>query len=88
MSQRKETFYIARDEKHSRIRLTTNDCDIVRAYAARNDRSLTAELHYLILDASHCRIDDHLRSIKKLEEQLDQVIAVTQQYKKRYGPLH
>jgi hypothetical protein len=48
MSQRKETFYITRDEKQTRIRVTDDDYNIVKAYAARNDRTLTAELHYLI----------------------------------------
>jgi hypothetical protein len=87
MSQRKETFYIRRDENHTRIRVAENDYKIMRACDSRNERTITAELHYLIGDGSHCRTDNHLEKIKKLEEQLDQVIAIAQQYKKRYGPL-
>ncbi len=75
MSQRKETFYIARDEKHTRIRVTQDDYDIIRAYASRNERTLTAELHYLIAEASHCRLENHLEKIQKLEMQLDQRLA-------------
>ena len=88
MSQRKETFYITREEKHTRIRVAENDYDIVRAYASSNDRTLTAELHYLISEASHCRLDDHLKKIKKLEEQLDKVIRIAQEYKQKFGPLN
>ena len=86
MSHRKETFYIGRGEKNSRIRVTENDSVIVKAYAVHNGRSLTAELHYIISEASHCRMDNHLEKINKLEAQLDQVIAIAQQYKKKYGP--
>ena len=50
--------------------------------------SLELNLHYLIVEASHCRPDDHSGLIKKLEEQLDQVVALAQQYKQRYGPLN
>jgi len=32
-------------------------------------------------------MDNHLEKIKKLVYQLDQVIALAQQYKKKYGPL-
>jgi hypothetical protein len=88
MSQRKETYYITREEKHTRIRVAENDYNIVRAYASSNDRTLTAELHYLIFEASHCRLDDHLKKIKKLEGQLDQVIKIAQEYKQKFGPLN
>ena len=88
MSIRKEAFYIARNENQTRIRVTENDYDIIKAYASSNERTLTAELHYLILEGSHCRMDNHEEKIKKLETQLDQVIALAQQYKKKYGPLH
>jgi len=88
MSQLKETYYITREEKHTRIRVAENDYNIVRAYASGNDRTLTAELHYLIFEASHCRLDDHLKKIKKLEGQLDQVIRITQEYKQKFGPLN
>jgi hypothetical protein len=86
MSQRKETFYITRDEKHTRIRVTEPDYNIIKAYASRNERTITAELHYLIVEASRCRLE-HQKKIKKLEDQLDRVIAVAQGYKRKYGPL-
>ena len=88
MSERKDTFYITRDENQTRIRVTENDYKIVRAFAARHERSISAELHYLIAEASKCRLDNHLEKIKKLEDQLDQVISLAQEYKKRYGPLN
>ena len=88
MSERKETFYITRDENQTRIRVTENDYKIIKAYASHNERTLTAELHYLISEASHCRLDNHLEKIRKLEGQLDQVIDLAQRYKKRYGPLN
>ena len=87
MSQRKETFYISRKENQTRIRLTENDYRIVKAYATHNERTLTAELHYLIAEGSHCRLDNHQEHIKKLEAQLDQVIALARQYKNKYGPI-
>jgi hypothetical protein len=86
MSQRKETFYIRRDENHTRIRVAEDDYKIIKAYASRHERTITAELHYLIMDGARCRLE-HEDKIKKLEYQLDQVIALTQEYKKRYGPL-
>ncbi len=88
MSERKETFYITRKENHTRIRVAENDYRIIKAYAASHERTLTAELHYLILDASRCRTDNHVAKIKKLEGQLDQVIALARQYKEKYGPLY
>jgi hypothetical protein len=88
MSERKETFYITRNENHTRIRVDEDDYKIIKAYAARNDRTLTAELHYLIAEGSQCRLDNHLEQIKKLGSQLDQVIALAQQYKQKYGLLH
>jgi hypothetical protein len=87
MSQRKETFYITRNENHTRLRVAENDYNIIKAFATRNERTLTAELHYLIAEASRCRLDSHAEKIKKLEAQLDQVIAIAQQYKKQFGPL-
>jgi hypothetical protein len=87
MSQRKDMFYITREEKQTRIRVTKDDYDVIKAYAASHDRTLTAELHYLVFEASHCRLDDHPAQIKKLEGQLDQVIALAHEYKKKYGPL-
>ena len=87
MSQRKEIFYITRNENHTRIRVAEEDYKIIRAYAAANERTITAELHYLIVEASRCRLDNHLENIHKLENQLDQLIDLAQQYKKRYGPL-
>jgi hypothetical protein len=88
MSQRKETFYITRDENHTRIRVAENDYKVIRAYAARNERTITAELHYLISEASQCRMEEHREHIEKLEAQLEQVIAIAQQYKKKFGPLN
>jgi IMP dehydrogenase/GMP reductase len=87
MSERKETFYITRDENQTRIRVTESDYKVIKAYAAHNERTLTAELHYLISEASHCRLDNHSEKIQKLEDQLDQVIGLAQQYKKKYGHL-
>jgi hypothetical protein len=87
MSERKETFYITRNENHTRLRVAESDYKIIKAYATHNERTLTAELHYIIIEASQCRLNNHLEKIKKLKSQLDQVIALAQAYKKRYGPL-
>lgn len=70
MGERKETFYITRNENQTRIRVTENDYKIIRAYAARHERTIGAELHYLIAEASKCRLDSHLEKILKLESQL------------------
>jgi hypothetical protein len=88
MSQRKETFYITRNENHTRIRVAEDDYKVIKAYASKNEHTLTAELHHLIAEGSQCRTGKHLEYIKKLEAQLDQVIDLAQQYKKRYGPLN
>jgi hypothetical protein len=87
MSQRKETFYIRRDENHTRIRVAEDDYKIIKTYATRNERTITAELHYLIAEGARCRLE-HMEKIKKLESQLDQVITLAQEYNKRYGPLY
>jgi hypothetical protein len=63
-----------------------DDHEILKAYAAHNQRTIAAELHHLIIDGSRCRLDTHKEKIKKLEAQLDQVIALAREYKKRYGP--
>jgi uncharacterized protein (DUF1778 family) len=86
MSERKETFYITRNENHTRLRVAEDDYKIIKAYAAHNERTLTAEMHYLIVEAAKCRLE-HQDKIKKLENQLDQVIALAQAYKKKYGAL-
>jgi hypothetical protein len=52
MSQRKETFYITRNENHTRIRVAEDDYKIIKAYAASHERTITAELHYLIVEAA------------------------------------
>ena len=85
MSERKETFYITRDENQTRIRVTENDYKIIKAYAAHNERSISTELHYLISEASHCRTDKHLEMVMKLEDQVAQLIDLAQKYKKKYG---
>jgi hypothetical protein len=86
MSERKETFYITRNENHTRLRVAEEDYKIIKAYATHNERTLTAELHHLIIEAAQCRLE-HQDKIKKLENQMDQVIDLAQEYKKRYGPL-
>jgi uncharacterized protein (DUF1778 family) len=86
MSERKETFYITRNENHTRLRVAEEDYKIIKAYATHNQRTLTAELHYLVVEAAKCRLE-HQEKFKILESQLDQVIALAQAYKKRYGPL-
>jgi len=88
MSERKETFYITRNENYTRIRVAENDYKIIRAYAAANERTITAELHYLIAEAARCRLDNHLEKIRKVEGQLDQVINLARQYRKKYGPIN
>jgi hypothetical protein len=87
MSERKETFYITRNENHTRIRVAEDDYKIIKAFASRNERTLTAELHYLISAGSHCRLDHHQEKIKKLEGQLDQLIDLAKRYKQKYGLL-
>jgi hypothetical protein len=88
MGQRKEIFYIAREEPHTRVRVTQTDHAAITAFAAYSGRSVTAELHYVIEEAAKCRLEKHSEQIEKLEYQLDRLIALAQEYKKRYGPLN
>jgi len=83
----KYVYRLARCDEAAKVRISSGDLDILKAYKERYSIPLTAIIHEMIGTAAKCWEEKHEFIIGELRQNLAQLEGIAFAYLKKYGRL-